>query len=171
MPSGSTHDRLIWLFLPLVAVLSLTASRSWQLSAIAIGAYLFSGFMFGPDLDIYSVQFKRWGPLRFLWWPYQKRLRHRSWLSHGFLVGTALRCLYLLSIVAIMLIFGAVLAQTLWGLSWSGSWLTRPASRIPVAALGWGFLGLELGAMNHAIADWATSRCRRRSHGKPRRRK
>ena len=65
--------------------------------------------MFGPDLDIYSVQFKRWGYFKFIWLPYQKYLRHRSFFSHGFIIGTVIRSLYFSLIILLLgFIVGAI---------------------------------------------------------------
>ncbi len=42
--------------------------------------------MFGPDLDIYSVQFQRWGFLRWIWLPYQKSNAGVSCAGFGYLI-------------------------------------------------------------------------------------
>ena len=67
---------------------------SLALSAAATAAMLFGGLMFGPDLDIQSRQYTRWGPLRLLWWPYKVAFRHRSRWSHGIIFGTLIRVVY-----------------------------------------------------------------------------
>ncbi|MEC4851759.1 MAG: metal-binding protein, partial [Jaaginema sp. PMC 1079.18] len=97
MPSGKTHDRVTLWSLPWLVGGSFIVTRSGELTLLVAGGYLFSGLMFGPDLDIHSVQYKRWGVFRPLWLPYQKALRHRSKLSHGVLIGTVLRVVYLLT--------------------------------------------------------------------------
>ncbi len=74
------------------------------LSAAATVAMLFGGLMFGPDLDIQSRQYTRWGPLRLLWWPYKVAFRHRSRWSHGIVFGTLIRVVY----------FAAVLTLVAW---------------------------------------------------------
>src|SRR5918998_3916008 len=55
---------------------------------------LFGGLMFGPDLDIQSRQYTRWGVFRFLWLPYRAFFRHRSRWSHGIIFGTLIRVVY-----------------------------------------------------------------------------
>ena len=105
MPSGSTHDRITLWSLPWVVGLTLLLTRNGDLTLIVTVAFLFSGLMFGPDLDIYSVQFKRWGKLRWIWLPYQNLLRHRSIISHGLIIGTVVRVIYLLSLLAIVAVF------------------------------------------------------------------
>lgn len=164
MPSGRVHDRLTLWSLPWVVGLTLLLTRKGSLTLIVAGAFLFSGLMFGPDLDIVSVQFKRWGSLRLIWLPYQKLLRHRSFLSHGLVIGTALRLLYLLSWIALAGTLGIALAQLIWGFHWNWQQFSQRLMALTVAhsaeaiAL---FLGLELGAMLHSGSDWLTSAYKR----------
>jgi uncharacterized metal-binding protein len=78
MPNADTHDRITYLCAPVTFV---AAQWLWQmpvLSLIATGAMLFAGLMFGPDLDLHSRPYRRWGPLRFIWKPYQVALSHRQ---------------------------------------------------------------------------------------------
>lgn len=161
MPSGKTHDRITLWGLPWVVLLSLFGTRNATLALIISGMYLFGGLMFGPDLDIYSIQYKRWGWLRWLWLPYQKSLRHRSKLSHGFLVGTTLRLVYFLTVLLIVGMIGVAIAQLIWGFTWNWqaagqeTWLWLGENRDRCLAI---FVGLELGAMSHALADAIGSR-------------
>ncbi len=160
MPSGKTHDRITLWSLPWIVGLTFILTRSSELTLLVSGGFLFSGLMFGPDLDIYSVQFKRWGWLRRLWLPYQKMMRHRSFFSHGLIIGTGLRLLYLGTFLAIIGIFGVAIAQLIWGFSWHWQEFFRFLGRqflvykVEAIAL---FLGLELGAMSHAFSDWSNS--------------
>ncbi|MFN7414520.1 MAG: metal-binding protein, partial [Dolichospermum sp.] len=91
MPSGQTHDRITIWSMPVVASITLVSTHSSNMTLLVAGGFMFGGLMFGPDLDIYSRQFQRWGFLRWIWLPYQKSLRHRSFLSHGPIIGTTLR--------------------------------------------------------------------------------
>lgn len=169
MPSGSTHDRLtLWILAP-IAALSWLLTTSAELTLIICASFLFSGLMFGPDLDIYSVQFKRWGKLKFIWLPYQKLLRHRSIISHGFLIGTIFRVIYLLSFLAFVSIFIVAVAQSLWGFYWnwrefilsSIEFLSGDYQDIAIAA----FVGLELGSLSHILSDAiASAAYKKRSH-------
>lgn len=72
--------------------------------ALAGGAAL--GIVVTPDLDVdqpvhsHSVVLRKFGPLlafiwRMIWLPYGLAIRHRSWVSHMPLVGTAIRVVYL----------------------------------------------------------------------------
>ena len=44
--------------------------------------YLFGTFFLSPDLDIQSAPYKRWGPFKFLWWPYKVLFKHRGMSHH-----------------------------------------------------------------------------------------
>ncbi|MFN6463087.1 MAG: metal-binding protein [Nostoc sp. DedVER02] len=164
MPSGRTHDRITMYALPFVAGITLWQTRSSNVTLLVAGGFLFGGLMFGPDLDIYSIQFQRWGFLRWIWLPYQKSLRHRSFLSHGPIIGTILRILYLGCLLAILAIFVLAIAQRLWNLSFTWQDLGQTVGRSLVnyntecIAL---FLGLELGAMSHSLSDWSGSAYKR----------
>jgi uncharacterized metal-binding protein len=138
--------------------------------------------MFGPDLDIYSRQFQRWGWLRWIWLPYRKTLHHRSLWSHGFIVGTTLRVVYLMLWIGILSGVGFWLWQLFQSVS-SAQTLALDWRSIQADA-GWDslkhwtmgrirlgerllqehqmdaialFLGLEAGAMSHCVSDWLCS--------------
>lgn len=160
MPSGRTHDRITLWSSPFVAGVTFLQTQSSDLTLIVSGAFLFSGLMFGPDLDIHSVQYKRWGPLRLLWIPYQKTLRHRSILSHGPIVGTTLRVLYMASWLGIIGIFALGIAQLVWDVGWNWQMLAESANQYPTEWFAF-YLGLELGAMSHVVSDWGGSAYKR----------
>lgn len=160
MPSGRTHDRITLWSLPLVAALTFGMTQRPDWTLIAAGGYLFGGLMFGPDLDIHSVQYKRWGWLRWIWLPYRASMSHRSVLSHGPILGTMLRVIYLtiwlglFAMIAIGLANG--LGMTAITQASAGDaieqWL-RQYPREGIALL----VGIELGAMSHSISDWTGS--------------
>ncbi len=171
MPSGRTHDSITLWSLPLVAGLTFERTQSSGLTLIVSGGFLFGGLMFGPDLDIYSRQYRRWGPLRWIWLPYRRGMRHRSILSHGPLVGTLVRVLYLMSWVGVLglmtILVGAIAAQALgyidqwhrfarhW-LETSTVWIGQLLQKYPTESLALG-IGLELGALSHSFCDWGES--------------
>ena len=163
MPSGRTHDRITLWSLPIVTGLSFGLVHSTHLTLFVSGGFLFSGLMFGPDLDINSRQFQRWGWFRWLWRPYQTSLNHRSFLSHGPIIGTALRLLYLLNWLAVLVVLGLVVDELL-GLDLSvlgfvtSLWRALSQHYQEVIAL---LVGLELGSMSHSLSDWSGSAYRR----------
>lgn len=157
MPSGKNHDRITWICFPFIILISVPLSNSLSLTIIVGLAFLFSGLMFGPDLDIYSQQYQRWSWVRFIWLPYQKALKHRSIFSHGFLIGTVVRVLYLFFVLFVCAIFVVAIAQIIFGFNWHwqkvllNSYANIKNQYISEAiAL---FIGLELGAMSHYLAD------------------
>jgi len=120
--------------------------------------------MLSPDLDLNSRPFQRWGWLRWIWIPYQKSMRHRSVFSHGPIIGTTLRILYLACWIAwfgLLIVLGVQLVQEL-SFSWQGfatavvHWLSDYWTE--AIAL---FVGLELGAMSHSLSDWTNSAYKR----------
>jgi uncharacterized metal-binding protein len=161
MPSARTHDRITVACVVPAAAVAWLATRDPAATAVASAALLLGGFMFGPDLDIDSKQYRRWGPLRGIWLPYRWAIRHRSRLSHGVLFGTAIRVAYFLAAVGIAVTL-ALAARDVYlyrmpvtlDLAWQGAervWATVSgvAPRYHVAA----FAGLWLGAASHTLAD------------------
>lgn len=161
MPSGRTHDRITWLSAPLAVGAVLALSADWQ-AALGCGiAYVFSGLMFGGDLDIHSVQYLRWGPVRWIWLPYRRLMSHRSPLSHGLVIGTVGRVLYL------VLVVGLCTAA----IAWVGHWELHLESLYPWIRthwllLTWIALGLEAGALSHSLSDWIGSCIKRFQKGR-----
>ncbi len=124
------------------------------------GAHLVSGLLFSCDLDIDSLEYKRWGPLRIIWWPYKEAVPHRSWISHGLIVGPLLRLAYfgLIVYALLWLILHAVDRADLW----------RSLGRLAAATLqqnsgqSYAFLlGFVLGGAAHSIPDWITTGTKR----------
>lgn len=160
MPSGGTHDRITLYTLPLVAGVTLWQTGSSNLTLLVAGGFMFSGLMFGPDLDIYSRQFQRWGVLRCIWRPYQKSLRHRSVLSHGPVIGTILRVIYLGCLLGVVAVVMVVMGEKLGLVAWTWQDLVVAVVRsllVYTTEYGALFLGLELGAMSHSVSDWVSS--------------
>lgn len=166
MPSGRTHDRITWLCsVP-------TLAGTWQLTGRMVptlcvaGAFVFAGLMFSGDLDLPSVQSKRWGPLRLLWKPYQWLVPHRSSLSHGILLGPAVRLLYLMGMGALL---GGLALVGLHAYGRSPSEPQLLAAGHQALALGMhhqegvlaAMAGLWLGGASHTVADVSVSAWKR----------
>lgn len=177
MPSGRTHDRITYLCLPFVAGATAWITRSPSTTIIVSLSFLAGGLMIGPDLDIHSIQYRRWGPLRWIWLPYQIAIKHRSHWSHGPIIGTALRVVYLSIWLAL---FALIATQTLnffWNAQLSWQMMRAPFRTLMskyvmewVAVL----IGLELGSISHSVSDALGSRHvqrKRRKQGQRDRRK
>lgn len=161
MSSGPTHDRITLWILPWIVFATYLATRNGELTLLMAGGFFFSGLMFGPDLDIHSTQYKRWGILRWIWLPYRKLFRHRSLFSHGLIIGTLIRVVYLVVMVFAIAIFLIAIAQLLFGFPWN--WQKFILKVIDLLANKYSteaivlWLGLELGAMSHSVSDWISS--------------
>jgi len=161
MPTARAHDIITVTLAPPTFAATYLLTRSVDLSIIVTSAMLFAGFMFGPDLDIQSKQYVRWGPLGFLWWPYKVVFRHRSRFSHGILLGTAIRVLYFAVMLLLLVGLGLLIYRLLppqvsekvnLPLLLEQVWRTLRSveSRYLIAA----FLGLWWGATSHTLTDW-----------------
>ncbi len=161
MPSGRTHDLITLLLAPPTAALAYLLTGDWVVSAITTATMIFGGMMFGPDLDIQSRQYARWGPLRFIWWPYKVMLPHRSRLSHSILIGTFIRVVYFLAVIT-LLVAAALYARAAYfdetpsGVAsvtgaFDHMWeVFAPINRDYLIAA---FVGLWAGATSHTVSD------------------
>jgi uncharacterized metal-binding protein len=164
MPSGQTHDRITIWALPAVVGICFWQTRNGNITLLVATGFMLGGLMFGPDLDIYSRQYQRWGFLRWIWLPYQKSLRHRSFLSHGPLIGTTLRVLYFTVFISIIAIVILWVAERLGNVTLN--WQSLSDGIIQIIAQHTAeflalFLGLETGAMSHSVSDWTGSAYKR----------
>jgi uncharacterized metal-binding protein len=147
---------------------------SVALSAAVTAAMLFGGLMFGPDLDIQSRQYTRWGPLRFLWWPYKVAFRHRSRWSHGIVFGTFIRVVYFAAVVTLVAWAGVYLRAVFLAGGTPPGWreVAQAWVAVEAAAAGYGvgprallavLAGLWWGAASHTLTDVAWSVVRKGS--------
>jgi len=199
MANGRTHDSItFWLAIPL-AIATALISHDLPLTVMLVGAFLFSGLMFGPDLDTRSLPFKRWGPLRFLWEPYRQRINHRSPWSHGPIRGTLGRIVYLTVVIVLLMLVGLMLSLLLGlAIAYFHEGLTADqvigfyqrgvhlgvrhgpgvarSIVVPWRSLLLIFVYLELGAASHYITDhlwsaWKQARRPKRKRNRNRRRR
>lgn len=157
MSSGKVHDKItLYLIIPFFGFCWAFLNNFFE-SCFCTLSFTFAGLMFGPDLDTKSVQYKRWGLLRFIWIPYQKLGGHRSFLtqSHDSLFGPILRFLYLSFIFAFWAFIMAYLAQFDLFL-----FLKKLAQKFSIDYLRLILLflaGTYIGSLSHQITDWAYS--------------
>lgn len=173
MPSGKTHDAVTIILAVPTFVAAWGLSGSLVLAFLATCAMLFGGFMFGPDLDIQSRQYTRWGVFRFLWLPYRMFFRHRSRWSHGIIFGTLIRVVYFAAVIGVLLVAGVYLRAMFLGGAvpsfeqFSEAWraIESNVSRSGIGRHGvWAILaGLWWGAASHTLTDVAWSVMRKGS--------
>ena len=149
MASGTDHDKStrFWAA-PFAIVMGLFLNV--QSGLIGGAAFLVGGLWLSPDLDTNSIAKKRWGILQHLWWPYRKLIPHRSFLSHGPFLGTAVRIIYIL-ILSNLLIF---LLKPLGFLTTftTTHFIKELIQQQPQKVLA-GLIGLEASAWLHLIKD------------------
>ena len=160
MSSGRTHDRITLISLPILTGISLILTRNAELTLWVAGSFLFGGLMFGPDLDIHSNQSIRWGWLRWMWQPYRQAIPHRSTLSHGPIIGTVCRLLYVgLWLILFSLMYQSACYFLKWPM-WSEVQIWRTLQQFVIknsVTLLAIFVGLEVGSMSHYSADFVSS--------------
>src|SRR3954469_14408426 len=113
MPSGKTHDAITLILAGPTFLVALGVTAHLALACVATAMMLLGGFMFGPDLDIQSRQYTRWGVFRFLCFPYKVVFKHRSRWSHGIVFGTLIRVLYFTGMLALIVSAGIYLRALL----------------------------------------------------------
>ncbi len=110
MPSGKAHIHINW-----VALLLLNILIFIFYSDICIKYYVFFNISFllvsyyiSPDLDIDSSVYRRWGIMRWIWYPYREVMKHQG-ASHSFIWGPISIILNLLIFVSIIILIAASL--------------------------------------------------------------
>jgi uncharacterized metal-binding protein len=87
--------------------------QGWSIPDIAAvdAGIAISSLILSPDMDLFtSKSMDDWGILRIFWWPYSKIVKHRDRL-HVPLLGTLVRWLYTLVIIAIAIVPWAILLR------------------------------------------------------------
>jgi len=138
MPDGKTHDKISTFTAPVVAIVTYLVCKDIKTTAIILFAYIFASFMFNGDLDCNSKPFNRWWVFKIVWIPYQMMFNHRSIFTHGIIIGTVVRILYL-GLIPVIII-------TLKG-NFDYTYLTTPTILTIL-------IGLELGSAVHSISDY-----------------
>jgi uncharacterized metal-binding protein len=138
MPNGKTHDTITFIVAPVIGGLSYYLTKDIKSTAIIFATYLFASLMFNGDLDTNSRPYNRWWLLKMIWIPYQLMFDHRSIFTHGLIIGTVVRILYLGLIPILFLLFKGNL-QVIYG--------------IPLNITILSLIGLELGSAIHTISD------------------
>lgn len=154
MSSGRVHDKVTWyLLIPFFGLCWGVIGDFFQ-SFICASSFLFSGLMFGPDLDTKSRQYKRWGIFRFIWIPYQKLGGHRSFLnqSHDSLFGPLIRFCYLLLVTTLLVIASAFCFKL--NLTSIYAWLKGHLNMGLMQLIILFFVGSWIGSLSHIFTDW-----------------
>lgn len=124
MPSYHTHEIFAsFLTIPL-AYLYYKITGDLRSSFVFLISMVFGVFFLSPDLDTKSKSYKRWGIFRFMWIPYMKLVKHRSFISHFPVISSFIRAVYLsfsLAFVAALLIYVFTLVFAFLGVDFQQS--------------------------------------------------
>lgn len=99
----------------LVGTTAVMWSQGWSAGDIvAVDAGIaISSLILSPDMDLFtSKSMEDWGILRLFWWPYAKIVKHRDRL-HTPILGTTVRWVYTMAILAIGVVPFALLMRNL----------------------------------------------------------
>lgn len=138
MPNGRTHDIITAATTPVVGAITYSITKDIKTTSIIVSCFLFASLMFNGDLDVESRPYRRWFILKFIWLPYQSMFPHRSIFTHGLIIGTVIRLLYLGLIPFLVILFKGEL---------------QVLASIPLNVMLLSFIGLELGSAIHTISD------------------
>lgn len=136
MPCGRTHD-LITNILGILVIFFTFVFNGFNIeSGLIIIFFYFAGYMFNGDLDTNSRAYNRWWVFKMIWIPYQLLFSHRSIFTHGFIVGTLMRLIYVF-IIPFIFFSGEII-----------DFFVNQTNFIIFA-----LVGMEIGAMSHTLAD------------------
>lgn len=135
MPNGKTHDKITYITTPIITLGTIFFTNI-TCGIIMFFSYFFASMMFNGDLDTNSRPYNRWWLFKMIWIPYQLLFFHRSIWTHGFLVGTTIRILYIMPII--------ILIFTLLNIS---------IESLDFKIILLVFIGLELGNSIHTLSD------------------
>jgi len=138
MPNGATHDKITAYTTPVVGVLSYVITADIKTTAILMLTYVFASMMFNGDLDTNSRPYNRWWLFKMIWIPYQLMFKHRSVFTHGIIIGTVVRLLYL----------GMIPFIIFWAKDGLDYFLTLNMTTMLTM-----LIGLELGSAIHTVSD------------------
>ena len=149
MASGREHEKSTQ-FWCLPFGLIMTIFFDMKTGIISCLSFFLGGHFLSPDLDTKSICLSRWGIFKPIWLPYRKLIAHRSILSHGLIIGSILRILYLVIFVFVAIQILAILKimdnQLIFNLSLD--YLNKNYNHLIV-----GFIGIELSAWLHLAKD------------------
>lgn len=95
MPDGKTHDKITLVTTIPIVMIFFFISHDIINSIIGGISYIFASIMFNGDLDTNSKPYNRWWIFKMIWIPYQLMFKHRSIFTHGIIIGTVVRLIYL----------------------------------------------------------------------------
>ena len=157
MPSGKAHARDSIMLSVIVAPVALYATHD-PLASVAISVGCLAGIPLSPDLDLHVRTVAESLPIvgrvwQVIWFPYERAIPHRSWLSHFPIVGTIGRLAYLATVV--WLVCHVIVSPSL---SWLYIAESMYASPVALYAIG----GLLISDSYHSLRDTLSTKGKRK---------
>lgn len=155
MANGKAHERINLIFLAVGIIISvaLIKNNSTFEGLFIIVGYIIGTFFIGPDLDLRSRPFKRWGWFQFVWVPYQT-FKHRSIWTHGYVIGDVIRYAYLsIWYVSLLLVLSLILRTSIGELLNTSLIFIEDHKTIFFSI----FVGNVLSSAAHTLTDRTTS--------------
>ncbi len=149
MTSGKNHDKATKL-LSIPFGLFVGVLFDFKSGFIGSIAFLIGGLWLSPDLDTTSIALRRWGIFKWFWWAYRKLIPHRSFFSHGPIIGTILRVAYVIFIISLLLLLIEPFDTKAFPIAVKG--MQELIEHQPKACLV-ALLGIEASAWLHLIQD------------------
>ena len=159
MSSGKFHDKVNLFTGAILSGALIGFERSWIIVIPFIVGWLVATLIFSPDTDIMPK--KRTSFLQFFLYPYSILFKHRG-LSHSILLGTALRIIYGIVMLGVMIFVlskmgyiqfsGEDYLEFLW--KYVLNWNVKEKS---YKMISWYFIGMFLADIHHYFIDLSTS--------------
>ena len=117
MPGHDTHEKISIVMLVFFILFLIHVNTNNRHIVIFCIFYIFATYYLSPDLDTNSRIYRRWGLLKWLWWPYLKLMKHRQ-SSHSIVLGPISILIYLgMIIISGLLIINYIIPLQLNGFS------------------------------------------------------
>jgi uncharacterized metal-binding protein len=143
MPNGRTHDKISLITTPIIGTTCFYISNyDIKTTMIILISHMFASFMFNGDLDMNSKPYNRWWLFKMIWIPYQIMFHHRSYFTHGIIIGTIIRIIYVGIIPLIIFVCYKWDITILFNMIKSN-----------ITIIIYIFVGLELGNSVHTLSD------------------
>lgn len=141
MPNFKTHLKvnLIAAGASLVPAISMSAGRG-EVDPLFLTIGIGLSTILNGDLDLKSQALNSWGILKYFWYPYMMKVKHRD-ILHWPVIGTFARMIYLGVLVVILQIFIDFEIKSSW--------------------IWWTFWGLTIGDAIHWILDVMSTKSKR----------
>lgn len=168
MASGKTHDKIAYITSPIAFLITYMLFKNLSLSVLSVFIYIVSSLMFCSDLDTPSREYRRWGTFKFIWHPYQKTFKHRSFATHSVVFANVIRLLYLsIWIYGLMIVLVLIFKQQVYSaINYYKKIFYFIGNNFTFCSVI--FVNLCLASLTHLISDLTSTKIKRMKYKKNR---